>query len=83
MVHKSKKPKVSLKKDQVNSPEHYMSGGIETSEFIKAKLTKEEWVGHCKACILKYISRESKKGGVTDLKKAEWYLKSAIETMEK
>ena len=66
--------------DLVNSPAHYTKGGIETADYMKAKLTKEEWEGHCKACVIKYVSREKEKGGTQDLQKAEWYLKELIKS---
>ena len=65
-------------KDNIN-PGHYKIGGIETWDFLVAKLTKEELIGYCKANILKYISRESKKGGIEDLKKAQWYMQKLVE----
>lgn len=66
--------------DQVNSPNHYKSGGIETIDYIEAKLSKSEFEGYLKGNILKYISRASLKGSeIEDYKKAEWYLKKMIE----
>lgn len=47
--------------DTVNHPSHYCDGGIETIDFIRAKLTKEEFNGYCKGNALKYISRLGKK----------------------
>ena len=61
-------------------PSHYAVGGIETIDFIRAKLTKEEYKGYCKGNVIKYLSRADYKGGVEDLKKAakylEWLIKS-------
>lgn len=60
--------------DMVNSPPHYTSGGIETIDFIAAKLTKEEFIGYLKGNALKYGSRIGKKGDpVTDIGKMVWY----------
>ncbi len=64
--------------DPVNHPAHYTSGGIETIEFIRAKLTPEEFVGYCKGNVLKYVSRANLKGGVEDLSKATVYLGWAV-----
>jgi len=65
--------------DQVNSPDHYKSGGIEAIDYIKAKLTKEEFVGYLRGNIIKYISRASLKGSeLKDYEKAEWYLRKLI-----
>lgn len=61
--------------DNVFHPSHYTDGGIETIEFIRAKLTAEEFVGYCKGNGLKYISRSGKKGdSAEDLDKAIVYL---------
>lgn len=60
--------------DMVNSPPHYTYGGIETIEFIKAKLTDEEFQGFCKGNVIKYISRAGQKGNSDeDLDKAHYY----------
>ena len=61
--------------DEVNHPSHYTSGGIETIDFIEAKLSPEEFRGYCLGNALKYLSRTGKKGdAMTDLQKAKWYL---------
>lgn len=63
----------------VKHPPHYTQGEIETIDYIRDKLTKEEFVGYCNANVLKYVSRWRHKGGVEDLRKAECYLQWAIE----
>ena len=61
--------------DMVNHPPHYKVGGIETIDYIQAKLTAEEFAGYCKGNALKYISRAPhKKDATEDLRKAIWYL---------
>jgi hypothetical protein len=64
--------------DKVNHPSHYTAGGIETLDFIKAKLTREQYEGYLRGNVIKYISRYEHKGGVEDLKKAEFYLRELI-----
>ena len=64
--------------DSIN-PNHYVFGGIETIEYLKAKMTAEEYRGFLKGNVLKYVSRESEKNGLEDLKKAKWYLDKMIE----
>lgn len=64
--------------DNINSPSHYTQGGIETVDYIKAKLTKEQFEGYCIGNVFKYVSRYRYKGGVEDLKKARWYLTKLI-----
>lgn len=65
--------------DQVKAPSHYTKGGIETIDYIRAKLTPEEFVGYCKGNVIKYVSREADKGGKQDLEKAAEYVKYAID----
>jgi hypothetical protein len=60
----------AVRPDMVNSPPHYLTGGIETIDYIKAKLTAEEFKGYLRGNVLKYASR--KKGG-DDMGKAAWY----------
>ncbi|HEL8334681.1 TPA: DUF3310 domain-containing protein [Listeria monocytogenes] len=62
-----------MNQDNIN-PQHYQLGGIQTIDIMKAKLTPEEFRGHLKATVIKYITRESMKGGFEDLQKAQWYL---------
>ena len=65
--------------DLVNEPPHYKAGGIETLDFIKAKLSKDGCAGFLEGNIIKYITRYRLKNGVQDLKKAEFYLRELIE----
>lgn len=69
--------------DNVNSPSHYTSGGIETIDYLRAKLGPLPFLGYCIGNVLKYVSRYQLKNGMEDLKKAYVYLGWAIETMEK
>lgn len=68
--------------DPVNSPSHYV-GQIECIDYLRDKLTMEEFTGFCMGNVLKYSSRWRKKDGLQDLKKAKVYLEWAIETAEK
>jgi hypothetical protein len=71
-------------KDDVNHPEHYTFGGIETIDYMEAKSTKEEFTGHLRLTTLKYLSRANNKGdAIKDLKKAQWYLNKLVSTLEK
>lgn len=59
--------------DMINSPPHYTDGGIETIDFIEAKLTPEQFEGYLLGNVMKYISRLGKKGEKSeDAKKAAW-----------
>lgn len=65
--------------DSVESPGHYTSGGIETIDYMIAKLTDEQLEGYLRANVIKYISRYDKKNGLEDLKKCRWYLNKLID----
>lgn len=71
-------PSVVFGKDMVNNPSHYTSGGIETIDFIRAKLTPDEFVGYCKGNVIKYLARSNYKGGLEDLRKAGKYIDFAV-----
>ncbi|HFQ6441024.1 TPA: DUF3310 domain-containing protein [Listeria monocytogenes] len=66
--------------DNVNNPSHYTSGGIETLDYIKAKV--KDYPSYAAGNILKYVSRYEYKNGIEDLKKAQFYLDDLIEWME-
>ena len=72
--------------DNVNHPEHYTTGGVETIDFIEAKE-----LGFNLGNVVKYVSRcgHKKSKGMTadakalqDLKKAKWYLEREISLRE-
>ena len=63
-----------VESDPIN-PTHYQIGGIETINYLEAKLTPEEFKGYCKGNSIKYLSRAGHKGEeIDDYKKAAWYL---------
>lgn len=66
--------------DNVNNPAHYTSGGIETLDYIKAKV--KDYPSYAVGNILKYVSRYEHKNGLEDLKKAQFYLNDLIKEME-
>ncbi|MGJ6136705.1 DUF3310 domain-containing protein [Listeria monocytogenes] len=66
--------------DNINNPEHYTSGGIETLDYIKAKVS--DYPSYAVGNIVKYVSRYEHKNGIEDLKKAQFYLNDLIEWME-
>jgi hypothetical protein len=68
-----------MENNQVDSPSHYTFGGIETIDYMQAKMSEEEFSGYLKGNIVKYISRSKHKGNeLDDLKKAQWYLNKLI-----
>ena len=71
------------KHDMVTHAEHYMEGGIETLDYLKAKSNPVEFMGYLRLNCLKYLSRAPYKGsGVTDLKKCFFYLNALINELE-
>ena len=73
---------ICAKNDNVNHPGHYTFGEIEVIDYIRDKMTPDEFQGYCMGNILKYVSRHKHKNGVEDLKKAQVYLGWLIESEE-
>ena len=64
-----------MTEDIINNPSHYVTGGIETIDFIEAKL-----LGFNLGNVVKYISRADHKGKrIEDLEKARFYLDREIQ----
>jgi len=62
------------KAETVNSPAHYTVGGIETIDYIQAKLTPDEFRGYLKGNVIKYTSRaQYKEYPEEDIDKMVWY----------
>lgn len=59
--------------NNVDHPNHYNRGGIETIDFIE-----DQNMGFLIGNIVKYISRYRHKNGFEDLKKALWYFNRLI-----
>jgi len=69
--------------DLVNSPQHYAGqGNIECIQYILDVLSDEEMIGYLRGNIIKYNHRWRQKGGIQDLKKAQWYQNYLITLME-
>ena len=68
--------------DPVNHPSHYASGGIECIDAIEASMSPEEFQGYLRGNIFKYCWRYREKGGLQDLRKANWYLDRLINSHE-
>ena len=71
--------KSKVETDNVNHPAHYNTGNIEVINYIKDKLSYDEFTGYLTGNILKYMSRYKHKNGLEDLKKAQWYLNYLID----
>lgn len=66
--------------DNINHPEHYKTGGMETIDFIEAK-----GLNYHLGNAVKYISRAGKKDPSRykeDLLKAIWYLQREVDRTE-
>ena len=72
--------RMKKKIDMVNSPPHYLKGGLECIDVIRAALDKKEFRGYCKGNNIKYTFRENDKGKDEDLKKARVYLNYILES---
>lgn len=69
--------------DLVNSPQHYTGqGNIECITYIADVLSEEELIGYLRGNIIKYNHRWRQKGGIQDLKKAQWYQNYLVTLME-
>ena len=56
------------------NPEYYTQGSIECIDYIISKK-----LDFLEGNVVKYITRNRQKGGLEDLKKAQWYLNRLIE----
>lgn len=69
--------------DNVNHPDHYCQGGIKVIDYLKDKMTADEFKGFLRGNVLKYVSRAGAKGREKeDYEKALWYLNRLIQEAE-
>lgn len=69
--------------DSVNHPAHYTGGKMECIDIVDVMTEDKQGLeAFCTGNIVKYLYRYNKKGGVEDVKKAEWYFKKLIEALE-
>lgn len=66
--------------DPVTKPFWYTNTKIDTIDYLRDKLTSEEFTGFCGGNVLKYVSRWRRKNGIEDLCKAAVYLDWMIES---
>ena len=76
-------PIVVAKNDNVNHPKHYLKGGLECIQVIKAQLTPEQYEGYLYGNVIKYMWRWKEKNGLEDLRKAAHYLMWLQEEVKK
>ena len=70
-----------IEDSNVNHPSHYNQTGIECIDAIKASLG-DGYQDYCKGNVMKYLWRYKYKNGIEDLKKAQWYLKSMVDSLQ-
>ena len=69
--------------DVINHPPHYMTGGIETLDVMRAKMSPDRFEGYLMGNVLKYLLRcEYKKKRGEDIKKAQFYLNTLVVEMD-
>lgn len=69
--------------DTVNHPSHYISGGMECIDAIRAALGHDGFVAYCRGNAMKYLWRTGHKGdAVEDLRKAAWYCDRAAKELD-
>ena len=68
--------------DVVNHPAHYTHGKYEAIDVIEDSLCPEFVEGFLAGNVLKYMLRYRYKDGLTDLRKARWYLDRLIDRLE-
>lgn len=64
--------------DNVNAPEHYVTGKYECIEVMEEVFGTEAVKDFCLCNAFKYVYRTNRKNGVEDLKKAQWYINRYI-----
>tara|TARA_R100001594_G_scaffold150465_1_gene211777 strand:+ start:1004 stop:1297 length:294 start_codon:yes stop_codon:yes gene_type:complete len=69
--------------DIVNNPSHYNQNTMETIDVLENSMPRVHFFGYLRGNILKYMLRYEYKGGIEDLKKAQWYLDRLITTFKK
>ena len=70
--------------DEIDKPEHYNSGNIETIDYIIDVLGPYDAIHYCHGNVLKYLgTRTWNKGDpISNVGKAIWYLKKMKELMK-
>lgn len=69
--------------DNIN-PDHYKQGAVECIVALEAATVNKTGIeAFCTANVIKYLWRYEAKGGLEDIKKAQWYLNKLIEHKSK
>ena len=79
-LERAKEETLLKKEDNVYRPSHYNMGGVECIDAIEAAVTGlDGFEGFCIGNAIKYLWRWKYKGGLEDLKKAEFYIYRVID----
>lgn len=65
--------------DNINHPSHYETGQFECIDVMLETQGGKAVKGFCMCNAFKYLYRASRKNGLEDYKKAQWYLNKLIE----
>lgn len=77
---------MEAEKDESANPDHYKSAlGVECSELMMDRLGEDCYFGFCLCNALKYLFRCRHKNPTLsdDVRKAQWYLSSAVSLIDK
>jgi hypothetical protein len=74
----------NLRGDRVNHPDHYTAGDVECIDALAAATVNKHGIeAVCVGNIIKYLWRYEAKGGLEDVRKAQWYLNRLLCQLEK
>lgn len=68
--------------DNVNHPAHYETGKYECIDVMREAIGENAVKAFCVCNAFKYLYRSERKGGLEDIKKADWYLQKYISMEE-
>lgn len=69
-------------RDSVNHPAHYETGKFECFDVMLEVYGQEALKSFCLTNAFKYLYRCTRKNGIEDVKKAQWYLNKLVELSE-
>lgn len=81
-IYKEKQAKDKNVNEEILSPKYYHKGNFEVIDIIEDELTDEEIFGAYVGVIMRYITREARKNGLEDCKKAQYYLNRLIKRLK-
>lgn len=83
VAHITERTPITFEADAVNSPNHYVQGGVEVIDIIRQAVKGAEgFEAACLANVIKYTMRYRHKNGAEDLRKSRVYLDWLIAEVE-